>query len=117
MRPALVPALLLLTWPVSAASAQTCSLTLLNSVPLTVSDNVASVPASVGTKEKQFEIDTAAPDNQMAKDAMRDFGLTAIDFTPTQKDNGAGSFSTGQLQTTRVDGLGIGLGMYGSAGG
>ena len=76
MRLALLPTLLWLAWPAGNASADTCSLTLLNSVPLTVTDNVASVPATVGTKEKQFQIDTAAPDNQMGKDAMTDFGLT-----------------------------------------
>ena len=51
MRLALLPALLSLAWPAGHASADTCSLTLLNSVPLTVTDNVAWVPASVGTRK------------------------------------------------------------------
>jgi len=116
MRFALLPTLLSLAWPAGDASADTCSLTLLNSVPLTVTDNVALVPASVGTKEKQFQIDTAAPDNQMGKDAMTDFGLTAIDFVPTQNNAGAGSFSMGQLAGTNIDGSAIGRSVYGSIG-
>ena len=106
-----------MAWPAGDASADTCSLTLLNSVPLTVTDNVASVPASVGTKEKQFQIDTAALDNQMGKDAMTDFGLTAVDFAPTQNDGGAGSFSLAQAAGTDIDGTAIGRATYGSAGG
>jgi len=115
MRLALFPTLLWLAWPAGDALAQTCSLTLLNSVPLTVADNVAWVPASVGTKEKQFQIDTAAPDNQMGKDAMADFGLAAIDFVPAQNDGGAGSFGVGQLAGTNIDGTAIGLTTYASA--
>ena len=117
MRLALLPSLLWLAWQTAGASADTCSLTLLNSVPLTVTDNVASVPASVGTKEKQFQIDTAAPDNQMAKDAMTDFGLGAFDFVPAQNDSGAGSYSMGQMAGTNIDGAQIGRTMYGSVGG
>ena len=117
MRLALLPPLLWLAWPASAASAETCSLTLLNSVPLTVTDNVASVPASVGAKEKQFEIDTAAPDNQMSKDAMTDFGLTAVNFTPTENNGGAGSFSFGQAGATDIDGAVRGRVTYGTIGG
>jgi hypothetical protein len=113
---ALLPSLLSLAWP-GGAFADTCSLRLLNSVPLTVSDNVASVPASVGTKEKQFQIDTAAPDNQMGKDAMTDFGLAAIDFGPPQNDSGPGSYTTGQMAGTNIDGTQIGRIMYGSIGG
>ena len=117
MRLALLPSLLWLAWQTAGASADTCSLTLLNSVPLTVTDNVASVPASVGTKEKQFQIDTAAPDNQMGKDAMTDFGLGALDFVPAQNDSGAGSYSMGQMAGTNIDGAQIGRTMYGSVGG
>ncbi len=117
MRLALLPTLLLLAWPVGDASADTCSLTLLNSVPLTVTDNVALVPATVGTMEKQFQIDTTAPDNQMGKDAMTDFGLSAIDFVPTQNNGGAGSFSMGQMAGTNIDGGAIGRSMYGAIGG
>ena len=113
---ALLPSLLLLAWP-AVAFADTCSLTLLNSVPLTVTDNVASVPASVGTKEKQFQIDTAAPDNQMGKDAMTDFGLGAIDFGPPQNNSGPASYITGQMAGTNIDGAQIGRIMYGSIGG
>jgi hypothetical protein len=75
------------------------------------------VPASVGTKEKQFQIDTAAPDNQMGKDALSDFGLRAINFMPTQNTGGAGSFSLGQAQATDIDGTQRGGFSYGSAGG
>jgi hypothetical protein len=117
MRLALLPSLLSLAWPAASASADTCSLTLLNSVPLTVTDNVASVPASVGTKEKQFQIDTAAPDNQMGKDAMTDFGLGAIDFGPPQNNSGPASYITGQMAGTNIDGAQIGRIMYGSIGG
>jgi hypothetical protein len=117
MRLALLPTLLSLAWPAGDALADTCSLTLLNSVPLTVTDNVASVPASVGIKEKQFQIDTAAPDNQMGRDAMTGFGLAAIDFVPTQNDGGAGSYSVGQAAGTNIDGTAIGRTMYGSGGG
>jgi hypothetical protein len=117
MRLVLLPILLWLAWPMADASADTCSLKLLNSVPLTVTDNVASVPASVGTKEKQFQIDTAAPDNQMGRDAMTDFGLTAINFTPTQNNGGAGGFSFGQAAATDIDGTARGLTTYGSVGG
>ena len=117
MRLALLPALLLLAWPAGGALADTCSLTLLNSVPLTVADNVALVPATVGTMEKQFQIDTTAPDNQMGKDAMTDFGLSAIDFVPTQNNGGAGSFSMGQMAGTNIDGGAIGRSMYGTIGG
>jgi hypothetical protein len=117
MRLALLPALLSLAWPAGAASAQTCSLRLLNSVPLTVTDNVAWVPASVGTKEKLFQIDTAAPDNQMGLEAMADFGLGAVDFTPAQNDGGAGGFSVSQLGGTNVDGNAFGRAVYGAAGG
>ena len=114
MRLALLPALLGLAWP-TGASADTCSLALLNSVPLAVTGNVASVPATVGTKEKQFQLDTAAPDNQMGRDAMTDFGLRAIDFVPTQ-NNGAGSFSLGQAAATDINGAAMGRATYGSAG-
>jgi hypothetical protein len=117
MRLALLPVLLSLAWPASAASADTCNLTLLNSVPLTVTDNVATVPATVGTKEKQFEIDTAAPDNQMGRDAMIDFGLRAIDFTPAQTNGGAGSFGLGQAAATDINGTAMGRTTYGSFGG
>jgi hypothetical protein len=113
---ALLPALFCLAWPAGAAAADTCSLKLLNSVPLTVTDNAAWVPASVGTKEKQFQIDTAAPDNQMGKDAMTDFGLTAINFTPAQT-NGAGSFSLGQAAATDIDGTARGITSFGPVGG
>jgi hypothetical protein len=116
MRLALLPALLWLAWPAGAASAQTCSLTLLNSVPLTVDDNFAWVPASVGTKEKQFQIGIAAPDNQMGKDAESYFGLSATDFEPTRND-GAGSFIAGQQSGTNIDGSAIGRQMFGSVGG
>lgn len=116
MRLALLPALLSLAWPASSVSAQTCSLRLLNSVPLTVASNVASVPATVGTKEKQFQIDTAAPDNQMSKDAMADFGLTAIDFAPVERNGGAGGFSVSQAAGTNIDGSAIGRSTFGSPG-
>ena len=117
LRLALLPALLSLAWPAGIAAAQTCSLSLLNSVPLTVADNVAWVPASVGTKERQFQIDTAAPDNQMGKDAMHDFGLTALDFMPTQNNAGAGgAFTFGQAAGTDINGAAIGRATYGSVG-
>ncbi len=108
MRLALLPTLLSLAWPAGDASADTCSLTLLNSVPLTVTDNVASVPASVGTKEKLFQIGTAAPDNQMGKDAMAEFGLRAVDFVPAGNDGGAGAFSIGQAAATDINGAAMG---------
>jgi hypothetical protein len=117
MRLALLPALLSLAWPANVASAQTCSLALLNTVPLTVTDNFALVPATVGTQEKQFQIDTAALDNQMGKDAVADFGLAAIDFEPTQNDGGAGGFSAGQLAGTNINGAAIGRSAFGSVGG
>ena len=46
----------------------------------------------------------AAPDNQMGKDAMTDFGLTAINYMPAQNTGGAGSFSFGQAAATDIDG-------------
>jgi hypothetical protein len=115
MRMVLLPALLGMAWPGASASADTCNLKLLNSAPLEVTDNVVSVPASVGTKEKQFQVDTAALDNQMGKDAVTDFGLGTIDFVPTQK--GAGSYSSGRTADTGIDGSAIGRSMYGSASG
>jgi hypothetical protein len=117
MRLALLPALLLSAWPANGAWAETCSLKLLDSVPLTVTDNFASVPASVGTKEKQFQIDTAAPDNQMGKDAVTEFGLATVDFEPAQNDGGAGGFSAGQTTDTNIDGTAIGRSAFGSVGG
>ena len=88
-----------------AAAAQPCSLNLLNSLPLTVTDNIVTVPGIVGTKEKQFQFDTAALDNQMGKDAMTDFGLTAVDFTPTHTaDGGAGSYGSAGMSAVGVDG-------------
>ncbi|HET7085206.1 MAG TPA: hypothetical protein VFI23_10580 [Rhizomicrobium sp.] len=117
MRLALLPALLSLAWPAAGAWAQTCSLSLLNSVPLTVADDIAWVPASVGTQAREFQIDTAAPDNQMGKDAMRDFGLSAIDFTPAHDDGGAGGFALTQGAGTNVDGRTFGLNSYGPIGG
>jgi hypothetical protein len=113
----LLPALLGMAWPVGDASAETCSLKLLNSAPLTVTDNVAWVPASVGTKEKQFQIDTAALDNQMGKDAMTDFGLGAVDFVPAQNGGGAGSYGPGQAAGTDINGKAIGRSLFGSASG
>jgi len=112
MRRAFFPALLALSaliYSPGAASAQTCSLQLLNTVPLSIEDNVAWVPGTVGTKERQFQIDTAAPDNQMGKDAMSDFGLSAIDFTPTQNAGGGAAFSIGQAQATDIDGTSHGF--------
>lgn len=101
---AVLPALLSLAGPAGAASADTCSLKLLNSVPLTIANSIASVPASVGTQEKEFEIGTSAPDNQMGKDAMTDFGLKAINFTPIQNNSSAGAFSLGTAALTDIDG-------------
>lgn len=114
-RLALLPALFSLAWPAGAALADNCSLTLLNSVPLTVAGNVVSVPASVGTKEKLFQIDTAAPDNQMGRDAMTDFHLTAVDFTPAS-EAGAGGFSLGQAAATDINGAGMGRASFGPIG-
>jgi hypothetical protein len=110
---AMFPALLSLAWPATGAVADSCSLTLVNSVPLTVTDNGAWVSASVGRKEKLFQIVTAAPDNQMGKDAMTAFGLRAIDFTPAQSDGGAGAFSVGTAAVTDIDGTARGR-SYGS---
>jgi hypothetical protein len=118
MRLALLAALLWLAWPAGAASAQSCSLKLLNSVPLTVNDDVAWVPASVGTKERLFQIDTAAPDNQMGREAMTDFGLGAVDFTPAQSGGGAaGAFSFGGPGSTSIGGQSQGFTSVGSIGG
>jgi len=116
MRLALVPALLSLAWPAGAASAQTCSLKLLNSVPLTVTDNVAWVPATVGDKRRDFQLDTAAPDNQMGKDAMTDFGLSAADFTPGRAPGTDGAFSMGQAQATDINGVARGFTFTSAAG-
>ena len=96
------------------AAADTCNLTLLNSLPLTVTDNVVSVPASVGTKEKQFQVDTAALDNQMGRDAMVDFGLSAVDFTPS-RTGGAGSFGVSQGSGIDISGNQNGQLSFGSA--
>jgi hypothetical protein len=116
VRLALLPALLALAWPAGAASAQTCSLKLLNSVALTVDDNIAWVPASVGDKQRDFQIDTAAPDSQMGKDAMRDFGLTAVDFTPTQNAGQDAAFDIGGPGATDIDGTPRGLSFASAAG-
>jgi hypothetical protein len=117
MRLALLPTLLWLAWPAGAASAQSCGLALLNSVPITVNDNVIWVPASVGTKERLFQIDTAAADNQMGKDAMTDFGLGAVDFTPAQSGGAGGGFSFGGPGATDIDGSSKGFTSVGSVGG
>jgi hypothetical protein len=117
VRLALLPALLFWAWPAGGASAQTCSLKLLNSVPLTVTDNLAWVPAAIGSQQKQFQIDTTAPDNQMGKDAVADFGLSTIDFVPTHNDGGAGGFSMSQAAATDIDGEMAGVTAYASAGG
>lgn len=108
LRVALLPILLSLAWPAGDASADTCSLKLLNSVPLTVTDNIASVPASVGAKEKQFQIDTAALGNQMGTDAVKYFGLTAIDFMPVQQAGGAGSLSFTGTHNQTIGGASFG---------
>jgi hypothetical protein len=118
LRLAIVPALLGLMWSAGDASAQSCRLSLLNSLPLTLTDNFASVPASVGTKEMQFQIGTASPDNQMGKEAVSDFGLSTVEFDPSQNgDGGAGAFSAGQLAGTNIDGAQIGRSQFGSIGG
>jgi len=117
MRLALLPALLSLAWPAGSASADTCSLTLLNSVPLTVINNIATVTASVGNKEKQFQIGTAAPDNQMGKDAVREFGLPTEDFTPAYNDGGAGGLALSRVSATDIDGTAGGITGFGSVGG
>lgn len=109
MRRALLPALIWLAWPAGTASAQSCSLKLLNSVPLTVEDNAAWVPGTVGTKgggtkQGQFQFDTAAPDNQMGRDAMENFGLSAVDYTPAQAAGADAAFSIGQAGATDIDG-------------
>jgi hypothetical protein len=67
------------------------------------------VPATVGTKERQFQIDTAAPDNQMGRDAMTDFGLAAVDFTPQRAAGDAGGFNMGQAALTDIDGSAKGI--------
>jgi hypothetical protein len=115
LRLVLLPVLLWAAYPAGDASADTCSLTLLNSVPLTVTDDIVSVPASVGTKEKQFQIDIAAMDNQMGQDARTDFGLGTIDFAPAQTDGAAGSFGTGQQAGSDMSGKANGHFEYGSA--
>ena len=108
-----IAALLSLAWPVRGAMADSCSLALVNSVPLTVTANGAWVSASVGPREKLFQIVTAAPDNQMGKDAMTAFGLGAIEFTPAQSDGGAGAFNVGAAALTDIDGTAKGR-SYGS---
>lgn len=108
MRIVSLPALLLWAWPAGAASADTCSLKLLNSVPLTVADNIAWVPGSVGGTEREFQIATAAPDNQMGKDALADFGLRAIDYTPKENVGGASAFNMGTAAMTGIDGSALG---------
>jgi hypothetical protein len=113
----MLPALLSLAWPAGGALAQTCSLSLLNSVPLTVTRNIVTVPASVGAREKQFQIGTASPDNQMGKDAMIDFGLSATDFVPAHNDGGAGGLSLGMAGGTDIDGTPIGFSSFGAIGG
>jgi hypothetical protein len=105
----LLPSLLALAWP-AAASAQSCSLKLLNSVPLTVEDNAAWVPGTVGTKgggtkEGQFQLDTAALDNQMGRDAMNNFGLSAVDYTPSQSADDIATINIGQSQGTDISGI------------
>lgn len=120
MRLAVFPVLVSLAWPAGDALADSCSLTLLNSVPLTVTENVAWVPGSVGSKEKEFQVATAAPDNQMGKDAVTDFGLRAIDYTPAQGAGSAGTFNIGQAAATDTDGTARGRSfgsMVGGAGG
>jgi len=116
-RSALLTGLLCLAWPAAEASADSCSLTLLNSVPLTVAGDAAWVPAAVGTQEKQFQIDTAAPDNQMGKDAVAEFRLPTMDFVPAHNDGGAGGFSLADSASTNIDGKAFGLSAYGSIGG
>ena len=119
MRLFLLPAVLGMAWPAGDASAA-CSLQLINSVPMQVADNVVSVPASVGTKEKQFQIDTAALDNQMGRDAMADFGLAAVEFTPSHSGGGAGAYGSAGMSAVDSGGRGqlMGLsGSYGSPGG
>ena len=106
---AILPALILLAWPPAIARADGCSLTLLNSVPLTIDGNAAWVTASVGDKEKEFQVDTAAPDNQMGKEAMHEFGLHAVDFTPAQNGGGAAAFNLGAAGITNIDGTAGGL--------
>jgi hypothetical protein len=117
LRLAVLPALLSLAWPAGGAWAQACSLTLLNSIPLTVADNFVSVPATVGGKERLFQIGTAAPDNQMGKDAVTDFNLPVTEFTPGQKGGGAGGFSMSQFGGTNIDGGQIGRTTFGSVDG
>lgn len=120
LRPAMLPLLLALAWP-GAASAQSCSLSLLNSVPLAVTKSSVVVPASIGGKERLFQLDTTAPDNQMDKNAVAYYGLGTAEFTPSN-DGGAGGFS--MTQQGGAIGLGssgtvaqIGTSVYGSAGG
>lgn len=117
LRLALLMPLLSLAWPASDAAAQSCSLNLVNSLPLTLTDNFATIPASVGSKEKLFQIGTASPDNQMGKDAVADFGLGTTDFTPAHNDGGAGGFSLTGNSNTNVDGTTFGVTGFGSPGG
>jgi hypothetical protein len=112
VRLALLPALVSLAWPAGDALADNCSLTLLNSVSLTVADNIAWVPGSVGSTQREFQIATAAPDNQMGKDALADFGLRAIDYTPNENVGGA-AFNLGTAAMTGIDGSALGR-SYGS---
>ena len=87
-------------------------------MPLTVTDNVASVPRHRWDPRKSnSRSDTAALDNQMGKDAMTDFGLTAVNFTPTQSNGGAGGFSFGQAAATDINGAVRGFTTYGAIGG
>jgi hypothetical protein len=91
----------------TAAAAEDCSLRLLNSVPLTVgADNVVTAPASVAGKEKPFQIDTAAAANQMGADAIKDFGLGALDYVPSLS-GGAAATST---MTSGARGSGTSMG-------
>lgn len=111
--PTLLAAPLALIWP-AAASAQSCDLHLLNTVPLNVIDNAAWVPGTVGTKggdtkQAQFQFDTAAPDNQMGRDAMESFGLSAVDYTPRQDPEQQAGFGISQANATFIDGTQQGL--------
>ena len=75
MRLALLPVLLWVACPVGDASAA-CSLQLLNTVPMEVSNDVMTVQADVNGKTRSFQFGTAAIANQMTDAAARTLGLS-----------------------------------------
>lgn len=93
-------AFLLLDAPAWAAD---CSLQLLNTAPLSVTDNVMTVPVVLNGGEHRFAFDTAAIASQITLDSARSLGLPIEADTGPRRITGTGAAALAASSVGRVN--------------